>query len=78
MRAQSFEFLVDVADYKDFDRSTGGGNGGKTQDFAGFLAIVNCYIKYDSHSEINIGSDIKREIMSFIRFEAYASLDPVG
>lgn len=75
---QSFEFLVDAAEFKAFDRGAEGGNDEIALDFAGYLAIVNSYIKYDSHSEINIGCQTKRDIMDYIKFEAYLLLGPVS
>lgn len=75
---QSFEFLVDVAKFKAFDRSAGGSGDEVSFDFARFLDIVNTYIRYDSHSEVNIGSDIKRGIMDYSKCEAYLILGPVS
>lgn len=76
---QSFEFLVDVADFKTFDRGDDGGVGNEISlDFAKFLGIVSTYIKYDSHLEINIGENLKRDIMDYTKFEAYLLLGPVS
>ena len=53
--------------------------GDVAHNYDSYIGIVNCYIKNDAHSEINIGSDIKLDIIvRSIRFEAYASLDPVS
>eukprot|EP00752_Nemacystus_decipiens_P009741 g8699.t1 len=77
--SESFEFLVDVAEFKAFDRRADEGIGDEISlDFARFLGIVNTYIKHDSHSEINIGSEIKRDIMNYVKFEAYFKLGPAG
>lgn len=76
---QSFEFLVEVSDFKAGVPVSGNGNDDQvTQDFARYLAIVNSFIKYDSHLEINIGSDVKRDVMDYIKFEAYLMLGPVS
>eukprot|EP00903_Cladosiphon_okamuranus_P016954 g15629.t1 len=72
--SESFEFLVDVSKYKAFDRSDEGVSAELSLDHARFLAIVNSYIKHDSHSEINIGSDSKRDIMDYVKFEAFLLL----
>ena len=57
---------------------SGPGNDRVTRDFARYLAIVNSFIRCDSHLEINIGSDIKRDIMDYIKFDAYLALEPVS
>lgn len=76
---QSFEFLVAVAEFKTFNHAVCGGIGDEVSlDFARFLDIVNTYIKYDSHLEINIGSDLKRDIMDYTKLEAYLLLGPVS
>ena len=76
---QSFEFLVDVHKFKALDRSDAEGIGvEESLEFSRFLDIVNGYIKYDSHSEINIGSDLKHDIMDYTNFLAYRLLSPVS
>eukprot|EP00903_Cladosiphon_okamuranus_P016955 g15630.t1 len=72
--SESFEFLVEVSKYKAFDRSDEGICIEISLDHARFLAIVDSYIKHDSHSEINISSDVKRGIMDYLPFEAYLLL----
>ena len=67
-----------MAKFKAFDRSAGGNGDEVSFDFARFLGIVNTYIRYDSHSEVNIGSDIKRDIMDYIKCEAYLMLGAVS
>eukprot|EP00752_Nemacystus_decipiens_P009744 g8702.t1 len=74
--SESFEFLVEVSDFKAGVPMSGAGNDQVTHDFARYLVIVNSFIKYDSHLEINIGSDIKRNIMDYIKFEAFLMLEP--
>lgn len=46
--------------------------------FGGHLAIVNDYIKDGSHSEVNIASRTKRDIMRYTKFKDYALLRLVG
>lgn len=67
-----------MADFKASVPSSGAGNDQVTQDFDRYLDIVNSFIKYDSHLEINIDSDTKRDIMDYIKFEAYLMLEPVS
>lgn len=52
---------------------TGRGFGG----FGGHLAIVNDYIKDGSHSEVNIASRTKRDIMRYTKFKDFALLSLV-
>eukprot|EP00903_Cladosiphon_okamuranus_P022290 g20496.t1 len=74
--SESFEFLVRVADFKASVPVLGAGHDEVTHDFARYLLIVNSFIRYDSHLEINIGSDIKRDVMEYIKFEAFLMLEP--
>lgn len=69
---QSFEFLLDVAEFK---KSTMNQDG--KDDFEEFLAIVNEYIKNSSDSEINIDHRMKNKILKFSERSAYIALDTV-
>ena len=75
---KSFEFLVEVAKFKNRAPGAGAGNDAVTDSFVRYRNIVNNFIKYDSHSEINVSADTKREVMDFIKFEAYLLLNPVS
>eukprot|EP00752_Nemacystus_decipiens_P009739 g8697.t1 len=74
--SESFEFLHEVAKFKNRAPGAGAGNDAVTDSFVRYRIIVNNFIKYDSHSEVNISADIKREVMDFIKFEAYLLLNP--
>ena len=75
---QSFEFLVEVFKFKTNAPGSGAGNDEIHRSFARYLVIVLGFIRHDSHSEINIGSDIRRDIMGHNKFEAYRMLNPVS
>lgn len=75
---QSFQFLVDVEEFKDLIADSAGEENEKSfGGFGGYLAIVNDYIKDGSHSEVNIASTTKRSIMQYMKFTAYAALQLV-
>lgn len=82
---QSFDFLVDVSEFKNdlvLGAAANDNNNEKTTTkyfggFGGYLAIVNDYIKDCSHSEVNIDSKKKRDILQFANFKAYTMLDLV-
>lgn len=68
---------MEVSKFKAFDRNAEETSAEVSLDHSRFLAIVGSYIKYGSHSEINIGSDAKRDITDYLKFEAYVLLGPV-
>lgn len=77
---QSFQFLVDVFEFKNELLLLEAGSDERARTFKGFggyLAIVNDYIKDGSHSEVNIDSRTKRDILAFATFNIYSSLDTV-
>ena len=76
---QSFQFLVDVLDFKNevVLGAEGDEKGGGFKGFGGFLAVVNDYIKDGSHSEVNVAFRTKRDILEYARFDAYSSLELV-
>lgn len=67
-----FEFQSDLVDAAAVGEGKNGFKG-----FGGFLAIVNDYIKAGSHSEVNIESRTKSEIMKYSKFKDYSLLDLV-
>ncbi|CAM9672494.1 unnamed protein product [Ectocarpus sp. 8 AP-2014] len=72
---ESFQFLVDVEEFKDLIAGSAAEENEKSfGGFGGYLAIVNDYIKDGSHSEVNIASTTKRSIMKHMKFTAYAAL----
>lgn len=67
-----------MAKFKHRAPSFGAENDDVTGSFVRYVAIVDSFIKYDSHSEINISSDTKRDVMKYITFEEYFQLVPVS
>ncbi|CAM9594329.1 unnamed protein product [Scytosiphon promiscuus] len=74
---ESFEFLLGVYEFKDLLDDVGEESGKGFGGFGGHLAIVNDYIKDGSHSEVNIASRTKRNIMRYNKFKDYALLSLV-
>lgn len=77
-RSHQFEFPVKVLKFKASAPCFGAGNEEAALSFASYLVIMLCFIRHGSHLEINIGSDIKRDIMDCNQFETYLVLDPVS
>ncbi len=77
---QSYQFLLDVSEFKEDILLDAAANGEDKKGFKGFgsySAIVNDYIKDGSHSEVNIEFKTKCDILKFAKFKDYASLDLV-
>lgn len=77
---QSFQFLVDVFDFKkEVLLETAGHDEARSfKGFRAYLAIVNDYIKDGSLSEVNIDSRTKRDILGCTTFNVYSSLGMVS
>ena len=77
---QSFQFLLDVSEFKEdilLDAAANGENKKGFKGFGSYSAIVNDYIADGSHSEVNIEFKTKCHIRKFAKFKDYASLDLV-
>ena len=72
---ESFQFLEDVSHFKHKTLIEAARNERKFKGFGGYVAIVNDYIADGSHSEVNIDSRTKQDILSCRKFEVYSSLD---
>lgn len=78
--AQSYQFLLDVSEFKEDILLDAAANGEDKKGFKGFgsySAIVNDYIMDGSHSEVNIEFKTKCDIRKFAKFKDYAALDLV-
>jgi len=77
---QSFQFLLDVSEFKEdllLDNASNGKDKKSFKGFGSYFAIVNDYIKDGSNSEVNIAFKTKDDIRKFAKFKDYASLDLV-
>lgn len=77
---QSFQFLVDVFDFKNevlLEAEESDERARIFKGFGGYLAIVNDYIADGSHSEVNIDFRTKQDILKCAKFAVYSSLDMV-
>eukprot|EP00752_Nemacystus_decipiens_P013003 g11504.t1 len=73
--SESFQFLVDVSEFKNAVAAAHASGGESSQDdFEEFTVVVNEYIKDNSNSEINIASATKRKILGFCERSTYISL----
>lgn len=72
---ESFQFLEDVSYFKRETLIEAERSEKRFKGFGGYVAIVNDYIADGSHSEVNIDSRTKQDILSFRKFEVYSSLD---
>lgn len=78
---QSFQFLLDVFEFKNdivLDAAANGEDRKGFKGFGGYLAIVNDYIKDGAPSEVNIEFRTKRDITKHTKFTTYSSLDLVS
>ncbi|CAB1099917.1 unnamed protein product [Ectocarpus sp. CCAP 1310/34] len=85
--SESFQFLLDASEFRGViveGPVDGDANGSAeeeneapthTSGLGDVATMVNEYIKDGAPSEINIGSDTKRDIMELAKVEAFASLD---
>lgn len=71
---ESFQFVVDVADFKKSVSVEAEIDATHFKGFGSFIAIVNDYIRHGSHSEVNIDSKTRQAILQWCVFDAYSIL----
>lgn len=72
---ESFQFLEDIADFKNTLMIEAESGDNRFKGFGAYLAIVNDYIDNGSHSEVNINSKTKHDILQWRSFCDYVVLD---
>lgn len=72
---ESFQFVEDVAEFNEYVLLEAEMDAKKFKGFGGYVAIVNDYIRDSSHSEVNIDSRTKKEILKWCTFDAYSTLN---
>lgn len=71
---ESFQFVLDVAEFKESVLVEVETECKNFKGFGAYIAIVNDYIQDGSHSEVNIDSYTKQEILKWCTFDAYSML----